>query len=212
MQIRNTAVAYGSVALALHWLVAILLIVSVVLGWIMPDRPAAGATSRLVWFHTSIGLAILGLIILRLLWRAVDPPPLPVPAAKLMQRAARLAHAGLYVLVIAAAATGWIAASGRGWNTSLFGIVTLPSLVAASRPAARLTGAIHQYFVYILLGAAALHVAAGVWHHWILRDATLARMLPIRRRDRGRSPAPRAATPARTAPQWRDGNGDLTAK
>jgi cytochrome b561 len=54
----------------------------------------------------------------------------------------------------------------------------LPALAAKGTPWAHTAGDIHNALVYVLLGFIALHIAGALYHHFILRDRTLQRMMP----------------------------------
>jgi cytochrome b561 len=94
---------------------------------------------------------------------------------------ARLTHGFLYLLLIALPLMGWANASSRGWPVALAGLIPLPSLSPVGSPVGHALGDWHQVFAWVLLVLIGLHVVAALFHHFILRDGTLRRMLPAAR-------------------------------
>jgi cytochrome b561 len=99
-------------------------------------------------------------------------------------QASKWVHRLLYALLLVIPLFGWLNASYRGFTVRLFGLVKLPALIASRTTASPdsfswgWTGEVHMVLAYVLLGVIALHVMAALYHHFILRNRTLARMLP----------------------------------
>lgn len=116
----------------------------------------------------------------RLLWRAIDPPPPPEPTTlgTWGERASRLAHFTLYALLLAVPVIGIAVQFVRG-ALPLFGMLAeIASPWAADCASARSIKEVHEVLANALVIPAALHAAAALIHHWVLHDRTLARMLP----------------------------------
>lgn len=189
MQFRNSSVRFGLVAVALHWLIALLFLSMVAIGLTMTNLALADPwTFPLYQLHKSIGVTIFALVLLRLAWRfSGRVPPLPATLKPWERAAAHLTHYGLYAALVAMPLTGWIAvsASPYGIPTILYGHVKLPHIgfVAASPHKAAIETAAswtHDALAWSALALVALHVAAALKHHFILKDDVLARMLPSR--------------------------------
>lgn len=173
----------------LHWLVAVLIIVSVTLIWIV-DLVPEGAARPVVDTHKSIGILVLVLVLLRLLWRAANPPPpLPDDYSPLEKRGAHAAHAALYVLILALPLSGWLHDSA--WKAAaqfpmkLFFLVPWPRIgfIEALDPQVKETfhiasGAVHTWLSYLLYALFALHVGAALKHQFLDKHPELQRMLP----------------------------------
>ena len=179
---------YTRVAMALHWIVAILIVGNVVLGLAadsLPDdwiRPAVDT-------HKSVGLTVLGLAVLRLLWRfANPPPPLPEGFSPLERLGAHAAHVALYVLIFALPISGWIhdsAWSGAATHPFLlWGVVphvriaAITALDPATRERIHATFfAFHVWFAYALYALLAAHVLGALKHQFWDGERELQRML-----------------------------------
>jgi cytochrome b561 len=172
---------YSAPAIALHWLIAALIVAGFVLGLSMVDLPLS--PKKLKWFswHKWIGVTVFLLTALRLLWRLSHPPPvLPAGMPSWQRRAATASHALLYILTIAIPLSGWIYSSASGVKVVYLGIVPLPDLVTADKPLAEQLKLVHKTLNFMLLGVVIVHVVAALKHHFVDRDDVLRRMLPWR--------------------------------
>lgn len=170
------------VARGFHWLVVLLLIAQYALAWTMPNADKPKAPVGLIGWHVSIGLLIMAVMLLRLCWRLTHPAPSPpgdLPVV--VQGISRLTHVLFYVILFIVPFLGWAMASSRGWDISLFGLIPLPSIVAASSTDSALTVALSNAHIFLatsLLFVIALHVAGAMFHLFVLRDDVTQRMLP----------------------------------
>jgi len=100
-------------------------------------------------------------------------------------------HVAFYALMILMPLAGWLMLSAQGKPIPFFGL-QLPALISESKELAKLIKEIHSTagtVGYFLIG---LHALAALFHHFVLRDNTLRRMLPIRP---GSKPVPAASQP-----------------
>lgn len=163
----------------MHWLVAALASAVVVLGWRMLASPHETASrERFLYWHRSLGLVVLLVMLLRLLWRwRHPPPPLPADFARPAAALARATHLGLYAVLIAMPLAGWLNAAAAGHAVRLFGLVALPPLSPAHGRLSQAAIAVHlagQYVLYVLVAA---HVVGALYHALIRRDGVFERML-----------------------------------
>ena len=192
MQGEAARTRYTGVAMLLHWTIAALILANLILVWCVDKWPQSW-TRPVIDTHKSIGLTVLGLVLLRLLWRAAHPPPpLPKGYPHWERSAAHLAHVGLYGLILAIPLSGWMHDSawkgGAAHPLKLFWLVPWFRIapIADLDPAAKerfhdVFFAIHKWLAYGLYGLFALHVAGALKHQWIDREPELQRMLPGRR-------------------------------
>lgn len=174
---------YTGVAIAFHWAIALLILVNWPLGYFSEGIEQLLGRSQ-VALHKSIGLTILGLSLLRLLWRLGHPvPPLPASIAVWRAQVARFTHAAFYVLIIAMPLTGWLRTSSGKYPLTWFGLVDIPKFpIAADSGQARLAAQSHELLGWAMLLLVVLHIGAALHHHFRLRDAVLLRMIPARGR------------------------------
>ncbi|MEF9385632.1 cytochrome b [Ralstonia solanacearum species complex bacterium KE056] len=162
---------------SLHWLVFLATLIAVVTIEILDFFPKGSAT-RVALFtaHQTAGLSVLALMVLRLLTRLGAEVPAPVPGPQLLQRAARLMHGVLYMLMVGMPVLGVLAIAWTGKPIQPLGLaLTLP--LAQDKTLASLAKEVHESgatLVYIFVG---LHVAAALWHEFILKDRLLRRMI-----------------------------------
>lgn len=167
---------YGVVARALHWAIVALIVVEYPLAWSMPDHRGDNL-SLLSAAHIAVGTTLLSLMVLRLAWRLLRRPPPEVPMPRWQALAARWTHRLLYAGFLLLPLLGWMAASAREWPVTWAGLVALPALAPANQTLAGWIGDVHQVLALALLGLIGLHVLAALFHHFVLRDGTLRRML-----------------------------------
>ena len=172
---------YDRVAVALHWVIAALVIGQFVFGWWMqgiakqPPGPRVDAFN----LHKSIGLVILALMAVRVLWRAGHRPPALPPLPAWQRRAAQLTHFGLYLLLILLPLSGYLGSVYSGYPVKFFG-ATLPAWGARNAWLKDFFSAVHLGSSFALAGLLLLHVAAALKHALVDRDGLLARMAPRR--------------------------------
>lgn len=177
---------HGAAARAIHWASALLVAAAWAVGSTMEDFPRGASRDLAMQVHYSLGVLVLGFAALRVARRAVAPPPRPEGPA--WQRlAATGTHVALILLTIGLPLSGLLDRWARGRAVTVFGGVPLPAPFAV--PGGRLWGEAHEVMANLLLAAVVLHVAAALWHQFVLRDGTLSRMLPAGRRGRMAPPA-----------------------
>lgn len=168
---------YTPVAKGLHWLMAVMIMGLLALGIYMHDLPLSPQKLELYSWHKWFGVTAFLLVWLRLAWRVTHrPPALPESMAPLMRLAAHAGHAALYVLMIAIPLSGWLMSSAKGFQTVWFGVLPIPDLVGRDKPLGDLLQQVHQALNLLLMLTLAGHVAAALWHHFVLKDDTLRRM------------------------------------
>jgi cytochrome b561 len=174
--LTNTKNRYGLIAIILHWLIAALLVMQVVVGLTMANLPKGPAKFNLIGWHKEWGLLILLLVICRLVWRLSNITPQLDYIPRWEKIAARTAQWGFYGLLLALPITGWLMSELGGYPVSFFGL-TLPDLIAQHKPSAQLFDTIHIGLAYALIVTFVLHTAAALKHYFIDRDDILQRMI-----------------------------------
>lgn len=156
---------YTRTAIALHWLMAVLIVSAVALGWYMADLKLTPTRVRLFNYHKWLGITILLIAAARLLWRLFHkPPPIPADFPRWQHVAAHGAHWALYVLFFLTPLAGWIYSSAAGFPVVWFGVVPLPDLVAPDKHFAEVMEQRHAFLAYTLTVVVLVHVAAAIKH------------------------------------------------
>lgn len=166
---------YDPFARVLHWLIVLLLTAQYIVAWTMPEIHRGTRPAGLIVVHLDLGAFIIGVMIVRVLWRIVRKEPDVVEGTSFTRGVAYLTHGLLYLLLIVQPVMGWINASSRGWQVTLFG-VNLPALAATGSAIGHTLGDVHQLLAWVMLALIGLHVAAALYHQWVLRDRVLRRM------------------------------------
>jgi cytochrome b561 len=179
MSLRNSTEDFGAMARTLHWMVVALILLSWPTGEFEDAFPKV-AKAAILFIHMTTGLAVVGLVVIRLLWRVSDPPPAPIASAfgPWADRAGRLMHYALYALLIAVPIAGVLVQFARGRAVPVFGVFEIASPWAADRAFAGNMKEVHEILANLMMILAVLHATAALVHHWVLHDRTLVRMLP----------------------------------
>ena len=167
---------YDRTTMSLHWITAGLVVVLWIIGqtadW-LPDGPL----NTDYWsVHVVLGFALVAVIAGRMIWRYSGGRRLPAADTGVLHVVAEATHYGLYLLLLATIVLGIINAFVRGYN--LFDLVSLPQI--GDRALRKPITNWHGFAANLLLVLAGLHAVAALFHHYIIRDSVLARMLPMR--------------------------------
>jgi cytochrome b561 len=170
---------YTPVAMSLHWLMAVLILFTGILGLLLDDWPKA---SKLLWIniHAQVGLLILVLWIARAWWRRTHTPPeLPAEVSEVSRRVSHPAHLLIYALMLVTPLVGIVAFV---WHARVFdfGLFAIDFGVKSNGAVFHPAEDIHLWLTYGLFALVAGHAVAALWHHFISRDPVLKRMLPAR--------------------------------
>lgn len=181
--ISGTREKYSETAMALHWIIAALIVGAFALGWTMTRIP--GITPEKLKFyswHKWIGVTVFALAVLRIIWRATHAAPsLPPQMSAWQRRAAHATHLLLYVLMFAIPISGYLYSSAANVPVVYLGLVPLPPLIAPDPTLKVLLRSIHVALDYGIFVLVVGHVAAALKHQWLDRDHLLSRMLPYQK-------------------------------
>lgn len=180
MRLMNSPDRYGAVAVALHWTMVVLVLAGWLLGEFGDVFPKGAPRETALAAHMMLGLAIILTLVARFLWREADRLPLPVatPFGSLLERLATAVHWLLYILLGLVPIAGIVLQFAGGGALPVFGIFDIASPWSADRQFAATVKETHELLANLLVIVAVLHGAAAMFHHWVLRDRTLKRMLP----------------------------------
>jgi cytochrome b561 len=187
MSLNQARVRYSHVAIVLHWTIALMILCNVALAWLFDSLPDAWVRPA-IDTHKSIGITVLGLALMRVLWRLGHaPPPLPAEYPRWERTAAHLVHGALYLLIVALPLSGWMHDSA--WKDAAdhsmqwFHLFEWPriGLIMHIEPAAKerlhtLFGQVHASLAYVLYALFVLHVGGALKHQFLDKHAELERM------------------------------------
>ena len=169
--------SFGWVSRTVHWAMAAGIVAMLGLGLYIEEMEPSLDTLWLYGLHKSVGLTLLALVVLRMLWHRISPPPAPLGGVAPWQMAlARGAHLALYALMVAVPVTGWVGSAATGLDVVWWGW-TLPRVAPVSEAWSEAAFALHGGLTTALMGVVALHVAGALWRQFGHGDGTLWRML-----------------------------------
>ncbi|MBC8978817.1 cytochrome b [Pseudomonas lurida] len=177
----NPLTRYGKLSMTLHWLMLALFVgvyACVEAKGFMPR--GSEARGLLMGLHGVFGASIFALVWIRLLGRLTPRPPIDPTPATWQTGIAHLMHVALYVLMIATPVLAWLMLAAGDKPFPYFGF-HLPAPQAVDPDLAKRLKYWHELLGstgYWLIG---LHAAAGLFHHYWVRDNTLVRILPKRK-------------------------------
>ena len=173
--------SYDGVAIALHWATAVLVIVNFALAqiWDWFPRETKG------WMedaHMSFGVLLAAVVVARVTWRFIPGHQVSSLEVGWMRLASKTTHYLLYILLVAEAVLGFAFRWGAGRPMAFFGTGIPPMIGEMDRAFRRELREFHEWIGWAIIILAALHALAALYHHYVLKDRVLSRMLP-----RGRS-------------------------
>jgi cytochrome b561 len=176
MLIRDTSAGYGVVSRLFHWLMAIAIVAMFVLGlWMVRLDYYSPYYNSAPDIHRSVGMILLLALVLRWLWRALNPKPSDAELSPFERKASFTVHWGFYVLLLALMISGYLISTPDGAPISIFGWFDVPSLVkmpGLETPA----GNVHRVLAYAVIALAIVHALAALKHHFIDKSSIMTRM------------------------------------
>ncbi|WP_127956415.1 cytochrome b [Serratia microhaemolytica] len=176
---KNTADRFGHVSVLLHWLVAIVVYGMFALGlWMVTLGYYDTWYHRAPELHKSIGMLLFIIMIVRVIWRFISPPPKPLASYSVATRiVSHLVQIALYVVLFTILLSGYFISTASGDAISVFGWFDIPATVSGPATLVDTAGDIHLYLAWSVVLLSVLHALAALKHHFIDRDSTLKRML-----------------------------------
>lgn len=174
-----SASRYDAVTITLHWLTAALVLILFGTAMAWTYLPRDWGLRWLEGVHVSLGIGLAAVVVVRVLWRVIAGRQLEDPSGnRAVVLASKLAHFGLYGLLIAQVVLGfgieWVGGHGLGF----FGLFELPSPFSGDREMAHQLQEIHNLVAWAIMAVVAVHALAALAHHYVLKDTVLRRMLP----------------------------------
>ncbi len=171
---------YRAPARLLHWTMAILVLLMIPAGLIMVQQGLdRSLQNSLFIFHKNVGVLLLLLILLRLLYRWMRPPPeVPDSLSPLQRTIAHATHIALYALLFAMPVAGYIRVRAGGFPIEALDAMGLPTLVPRSEALAAAAKSFHYYGGLAIAVLIAMHIGAALFHGLVRKDGVFSRMWP----------------------------------
>ena len=183
--LKDSSSGYGLVSILIHWISALLILFLFGLGVYMVDL-----TYYDDWYHkgpelhVSLGLLVLLIMVLRIVWRIINPTPIDLPAKPVQQKTAKLVKLALYLFIFVVIASGYLITTAEGQAASMFNVLKFPVITQLSSANVDLAGEIHEYFAWAIIALVVLHALGALFHHFVMRDRTLVRIVkPVKKSD-----------------------------
>lgn len=174
----GTGKNYDNVAVTLHWTTAALVVIQFVMAitWDYFPEPTAQAMESV---HVSLGVLLTAVVVARIAWRLMPGHHRPAIVTGWVKLASKAVHYLLYVLLVAQAGLGWGWRWAQGHAVSFFGLFGIPGPYGElGRPTRHVFHDLHEYTGWAIVIIAFGHALAALYHHYVLKDRVLGRMLP----------------------------------
>ena len=179
--IQNSRTHYGWVSILLHWAMAIAFIALFLLGIYMVDLDYYDEWyHRAPELHKSVGIVLLLAMLFRFFWNHIQARPESLAGSRKSEFAARLTHLLFYLAVIALFLTGYMISTAEGQGIQVFNWFSVPVVLAEDNERADWAGDIHELLAYAFMALVLVHAVAAMYHHFIIKDFTLRRMLGLK--------------------------------
>ena len=177
----ETPASYAAGAKWLHWIMAVLILGSVTAGLVMVRLPEGPVQDQIFSSHEAIGFIILLFAVVRLVNRAISPPPPPARSLSRWERIASVStHHLLYILMVAMPLVGWAGKSAYGAPLSVFGLFTVPPILPKNEAVSGILWTIHEVGGYLVALLLVAHIGGAFMHLAVKRDGVFQRMWPRR--------------------------------
>ena len=169
---------YPALAVAIHWITALCIFALVPVGVYMANMKEGPEQDRLFFWHESFGVLVLALTIVRLGWKAAGGMPKPAAVLTSFERvASQSAHGILYVLLLLTPIVGWLGVSAFGGDVDVFGLFTLPAILAKDEALSDEIFNVHLACAILIVLVVVAHVMGAIVHG-MRGDGVNQRMLP----------------------------------
>lgn len=178
--LKNSSKSYGWISIIMHWLMAIAIAFIFGLGLYMVELTYYDA-----WYvgsldlHKSLGMVLLGFLLFRIFWRAINTQPNALAGPKWQQRSAHWMHQSLYIVMLLLMVSGYLISTADGRAIVIFDLLNVPALPWRIENQEDIAGEIHAILSWLLIAMSVVHALAAIKHHFINKDGGLTRMLKV---------------------------------
>jgi cytochrome b561 len=180
MGLKNSAEKFGSLTKLLHWSIFFLFILQYFLVYRREYFPKNSPEKlQYILLHESIGVCVLVLALFMITWRHVGTRPLmPANMPSFHVKSAKFIHFLLYLTMLIQPLTGFAMSEFAGYEVGVFGMFNLPMILPKNEQLGHLFHEIHEWSSYAIIGLVSAHILAALYHHFVMKDNVLKRMLP----------------------------------
>lgn len=174
MSNKSSKTNYGSVAVTIHWVSALLIIALLGSGFRAANTIDLDAKAQILSVHAPLGITILILTLARIgWWWFADKKPDPVAGVPRWQEwSGRAVHLLFYVVILGMAASGIGLFILSGAGPILFAGAEAPLPDFQNFP----PRVPHGLGARLMVALLAFHAGAALYHHFIKKDGLLGRM------------------------------------
>lgn len=173
---------YDGVAKWLHWLIALIVLVMLIAGWTLGDLPDEELI-EVIKIHSGLGTLVLLLMLARWGWRLTHQPPEPEPMVNWQLKLSKVTHWAFYGLLVLQPVFGILQASYIDYPVKAFGIIDYSSLAIDNKGSYEIFHELHEFTAALLIVLVTLHVLAAIYHHFMVKDNVMRRMIPYGKVD-----------------------------
>ncbi len=174
--IRNTHDSYGIISQILHWVIGFFIIILLSVGFYIESLPNSPEKSNILSIHKATGVLVLMLVFVRIIWRLSNIQPSIPNSNILLAKLANINIFFLYFLMVAMPISGITSSLMSGHDISFYGIFSIKA-VGSYSTIAEYAGFAHGIMAFIFVTLITLHIIAALYHHFILKDNILRRMI-----------------------------------
>ena len=182
MLIKNGQHDFGLITILLHWLIAAMTFGLFALGlWMTQLGYYDDWYQKAPTLHEGIGILFLIILLVRIIWRWVNPLPQPIPTLKRWEKlGSHLVHSMLNILLLVIAVSGYLVITAKGEPVQVFDLFSVPATLSGFSNQEDIAGELHLLVAWIMMVLAVSHALAAFKHHFINKDATLKRIMGMK--------------------------------
>lgn len=171
---RNSKNKWGLISKGFHWILALYVFGMLGVGYYMVDFADPASRSQLIGMHKSFGVIFLAFLILRFLWRIGNVVP-EIPDNR-FHALSKLSAPVLYLCLFIMPLSGFLRSQTAGYPVSIFGWVTLPTILSKAPAMSEVFSFIHGLCALVLCFLIVVHLMAALYHHFVMKDQVFKRM------------------------------------
>jgi len=178
MSLKNTSDKYGSITITIHWLMAIMIIMLIIVGFYMEGMPDGDGKWKIYATHKAVGLIALALALFRWFWTLTNEKPEAISSWSDTEKTiGNTTKWLLMVMILVMPMSGVIMSLAGGHDIGFFGLFTIEAFAEKNETLGKIAHSLHGLGGGVIAVIIGLHILAAFKHHFIKKDATLKRIL-----------------------------------